>query len=54
MSSLHQASALMYLTGRAASAALAYVKKPRRQPYVTYVAYFLMCPALSGTRANSP
>ncbi len=32
-------------------------KKPRRQPYVTYVAYVayvLMSPAVSGTRANSP
>ena len=42
MSSLHQASALMYLTGRAGSPASAYVKKTRRQPYVTYVAYVLM------------
>ena len=29
-------------------------EKLRRQPYVTYVAYVLMYPALSGTRANSP
>ena len=28
--------------------------KPRRQPYVTYVAYVLMSTAVSGTRANSP
>jgi len=28
--------------------------KPRRQPYVTYAAYVLMSPAVSGIRANSP
>ena len=27
-------------------------EKPRRQPYVTYVAYVLMSPAVSGTRAK--
>ena len=29
-------------------------EKPRRQPYVTYAAYVLMSPAVSGIRANSP
>ena len=29
-------------------------EKPRRQPYVTYVAYVLMSTAVSGTRADSP
>ena len=33
---------------------LSLCEKPRRQPYVTYVAYVLMSPAVSGTRANSP
>ena len=33
---------------------LSLCKKPRRQPYVTYVAYVLMYSAVSGTRANSP
>ena len=33
---------------------LSLCEKPRRQPYVTYVAYVLMYPAVSGTRANSP
>ena len=33
---------------------LSLCEKPRRQPYVTYVAYVLMSPAVSGTRANDP
>ena len=32
---------------------LSLCKKPRRQPYVTYVAYVLMYPALSGTRGTA-
>ena len=33
---------------------LSLCEKPRRQPYVTYAAYVLMSPAVSGIRANSP
>ena len=33
---------------------LSLCEKPRRQPYVTYVAYVLMSTAVSGIRANSP
>ncbi len=33
---------------------LSLCEKSRRQPYVTYVAYVLMSPAVSGTRANNP
>ena len=33
---------------------LSLCERPRRQPYVTYVAYVLMSTALSGIRANSP
>ena len=33
---------------------LSLCEKPRRQPYVTYAAYVLMSPAVSGIMANSP
>ena len=45
---------LVPVSKQGAQPCLSLCEKPRRQPYVAYVAYVLMSPAVSGTRANSP